>query len=82
MNYVSSCPVEGIDVMESLPQKNVRRSDRSVACRITSPAIHSSKKQMRIYGDDVRLFYNDVSVDHLIQNAPATSDQHLAQQEA
>ena len=25
---------------------------------------------MQIYGDDVRLFYNDVSVDHLIQNAP------------
>ena len=25
---------------------------------------------MRIYGDDVRLFYNDVSVDHLIQKAP------------
>ena len=25
---------------------------------------------MQIYGDDVRLFYNDVSVDHLIQNTP------------
>ena len=28
---------------------------------------------MQIYGDDVRLFYNDVSLDHLIQNAPLPS---------
>ena len=28
---------------------------------------------MRIYGDDVQLFYNDVSLDHLIQNAPLPS---------
>ena len=59
----------GIDVMESLPQKNVRRSDRgSLQSHFTSDAL--IEKTMRIYGDDVRLFYNDVSVDHLIQNAP------------
>ena len=59
----------GIDVMESLPQKNVRRSDRgSLQSYFTSDAL--IEKTMRIYGDDVRLFYNDVSVDHLIQNAP------------
>ena len=59
----------GIDVMESLPQKNVRRSDRSgLQNHFNSDAL--IEKTMRIYGDDVRLFYNDVSVDHLIQNAP------------
>ena len=59
----------GIDVMESLPQKNVRRSDRgSLKSYFKSDAL--IEKTMRIYGDDVRLFYNDVSVDHLIQNAP------------
>ena len=59
----------GIDVMESLPQKNVRRSDRSgLQSYFKSDAL--IEKTMRIYGDDVRLFYNDVSVDHLIQNAP------------
>ena len=60
---------EGIDVMESLPQKNVRRSDRGgLQNYFTSDSL--IEKTMRIYGDDVRLFYNDVSVDHLIQNAP------------
>ena len=59
----------GIDVMESLPQKNVRRSDRgSLQSHFTSDSL--IEKTMRIYGDDVRLFYNEVSVDHLIQNAP------------
>ena len=57
--------------MESLPQKNVRRSDRRIGglqSYFNSDAL--IEKTMRIYGDDVRLFYNDVSVDHLIQNAP------------
>ena len=59
----------GIDVMESLPQKNVRRSNRgSLQSYFNSDTL--IEKTMRIYGDDVRLFYNDVSVDHLIQNAP------------
>ena len=59
----------GIDVMASLPQKNVRRSDRGgLQSHFTSDAL--IEKTMQIYGDDVRLFYNDVSVDHLIQNAP------------
>ena len=59
----------GIDVMASLPQKNVRRSDRGgLQSYFTSDALID--KTMQIYGDDVRLFYNDVSVDHLIQNAP------------
>ena len=59
----------GIDVMQFLPQKNVRRSDRGgLQSYFKSDAL--IKKTMWIYGDDVRLFYNDVSVDHLIQNAP------------
>jgi len=59
----------GINVMESLPQKNVRRSDRGgLQSYFNNDAL--IEKTMRIYGDDVRLFYNDVSVDHLIQNAP------------
>ncbi len=60
---------QGIDVMQSLPQKNVRRSDRGgLQSYFKSDAL--IKKTMRIYGEDVRLFYNDVSVDHLIQNVP------------
>ena len=62
----------GINVMESLPQKNVRRSDRSgLQSYFTNDAL--IEKAMRIYGDDVQLFYNDVSLDHLIQNAPLPS---------
>jgi len=59
----------GIDVMESLPQKNVRRSDRSGLDDVFNNDV-LIEKTMQIYGDDVRLFYSDVSVDHLIQNAP------------
>ena len=59
----------GIDVMESLPQKNVRRSDRGgLESYFSDDAI--IEKTLRIYGDDVRLFYNDVSVDQLIQKSP------------
>ena len=62
----------GINVMESLPQKNVRRSDRGgLQDYFNSDALIG--KTMQIYGDDVRLFYNDVSLDHLIQNAPLPS---------
>ena len=58
----------GIEVMESLPQKNVRRTDH---CGLESYFSSDSliEKTMKIYGNDVRLFYNDVSVDHLIQNS-------------
>ncbi len=59
----------GIDVMESLPQKNVRRSGRSGLHEyFNSDAL--IEKTLQIYGDDVRLFYNDVSVDQLILNGP------------
>ena len=58
----------GIEVMESLPQKNVRRSDhRGLESYFSSDSL--IEKTMKIYGNDVRLFYNDVSVDHLIQNS-------------
>ena len=60
---------QGVEVMESLPQKNVRRSHRGgLQDYFNSDAL--IEKTLRIYGDDVRLFYNDVSVDHLIQNKP------------
>ena len=58
-----------INAMKFLPQKNVRRSDHSsLQGYFTSDAL--IEKAMRIYGDDVRLFYNDISVDQLIQNSP------------
>ena len=59
----------GIDVMESLPQKNARRSDRSGLQNYFNSDILIGKA-MQIYGDDVHLFYNGVPLDHLIQNAP------------
>ena len=60
---------KGIDVMESLPQKNVRRGNRGgLDSYFSDDAI--IEKTLRIYGDDVRLFYNDVSVDQLIQKTP------------
>ena len=68
---------QGVEVMESLPQKNVRRSDRGgLQDYFNSDAL--IEKTLRIYGDDVRLFYNDVSVDHLIQNKalPAINTLH------
>ncbi|AII48497.1 hypothetical protein KR52_04975 [Synechococcus sp. KORDI-52] len=59
----------GIEVMESLPQKNVRRSDRgSLQNYFNNDSLIN--KTMQIYGDDVHLFYNDVSVEDLIQNTP------------
>ena len=62
----------GIDVMESLPQKNVRRSDRSgLQSYFNNDAL--IEKAIQIYGDDVQLFYNDVPVEHLIQNNPLPS---------
>ena len=67
----------GIEVMESLPQKNVRRSDhRGLQSYFRSDSL--IEKTMKIYGNDVRLFYNDVSVDHLIQNTslPAINPRH------
>jgi hypothetical protein len=55
--------------MESLPQKNVRRSEKNGLQNY----FHNEKlinKALRLYGDDVSLFYNDVSIDSLIDNAP------------
>ena len=62
----------GINVMKSLPQKNVRRSDRNgLESYFNSDSM--IEKTFKIYGDDIRLFYSDVSVDHLIKNHPLPS---------
>jgi hypothetical protein len=60
---------QGIDVMESLPQKNVRRIEKSGLQKY----FHNDAlidKVLRLYGDDVNLFYNDTSIDNLINNSP------------
>ena len=60
---------QGIDVMESLPQKNVRRSKKSGLRKYFHHDVLIDKA-LRLYGDDVNLFYNDTSIDNLIDNAP------------
>ena len=60
---------EGINVMESLPQKNVRRSEKNSL----KEYFHNDSlinKALQLYSDDVNLFYNDTSIDNLINNAP------------
>ena len=55
--------------MESLPQKNVRRSKKNSL----KEYFHNDSlinKALQLYGDDVNLFYNDTSIDNLIDNAP------------
>ena len=60
---------EGINVMESLPQKNVRRSEKnSLKEYFHNDSLIS--KALQLYGDDVNLFYNDTSIDNLINNVP------------
>ena len=60
---------QGIEVMQSLPQKNVRRREKfSLQKYFYNDAIIA--KALKIYGDDVNLFYNDASIDNLIDNAP------------
>ena len=59
----------GIEVMKSLPQKNVRRIEKnSLQKYFYNDTLID--KALRIYGDDVSLFYNDTSIDNLIANAP------------
>ena len=60
---------EGIHVMESLPQKNVRRSEKNSL----KEYFHNDSlinKALQLYSDDVNLFYNDIGIDDLIDNAP------------
>ena len=60
---------QGIDVMESLPQKNVRRSEKGgLQMYFHNDALID--KALRLYGDDVNLFYNDTSIENLINNSP------------
>ena len=60
---------QGIEVMQSLPQKNVRRIEKvGLQKYFSNDAVID--KALRIYGDDVKLFYNDTSIDNLIDNAP------------
>ena len=60
---------QGIEVMQSLPQKNVRRIEKTGLQKyFCNDAVID--KTLQIYGDDVTLFYNDISIDNLIGNAP------------
>ena len=56
-----------ITLMENLPQKNVRRSERSSLqnyfCKDTI-----TEKAIKLYQTDIDLFYSDTSVDKLISN--------------
>ena len=62
---------QSIDVMESLPQKNVRRTERN---NLRS-YFHNDwliDKTIQLYGDDLQLFYSDSSLTQLIENEPLT----------
>ena len=61
--------LQGIEVMKSLPQKNVRRVEKiGLQKYFCNDAVID--KTLQIYGDDVTLFYNDTSIDNLIDNSP------------
>ncbi|BEV36777.1 sulfotransferase family protein [Synechococcus sp. M16CYN] len=60
---------QGINVIESLPRKNVRRNQYSDLSRY----FHSDTlidKALQIYNDDIILFYKDINIDNLIDNTP------------
>ena len=60
---------QGIDVMESLPQKNVRRTERnSLRSYFHNDCLID--KTIQLYGDDLQLFYSDSSLTQLIENEP------------
>ncbi len=62
---------QGIEVMESLPQKNVRRTERnSLRCYFHDDSL--IEKTVQLYGDDLQLFYSDCSLTQLIDNEPLT----------
>ena len=58
----------------AIPRVANKRRRLRLKSRIFETTMGSSdaliEKTLQIYGDDVRLFYNDVSADHLIQNKP------------
>ena len=59
----------GIRIAKSLPEKNVRRIGRnSLRSYFHKPDI--IEKFLQIYGQDVKLFYSDASIDDLITNSP------------
>lgn len=58
---------QGIDVMESLPQKNVRRTERN-SLRAYFHNDQLIDKAVQLYGDDLQLFYSDCSLNQLIDN--------------
>ena len=59
----------GIRIAKSLPEKNVRRIGRnSLRSYFHKPDI--IEKFLQIYGQDVKLFYSDTSIDDLITNSP------------
>ena len=60
---------QGIEVMESLPQKNVRRTERA-SLRSYFHNDDLINKAISLYGDDCRLFYGDCSHAELIDNHP------------
>ena len=68
-NLRSIVSSRGIDLMESLPQKNVRRNEKN--------SLQSYFKEdklvetvMSLYSKDIKLFYSNVSIEDLISNKP------------
>ena len=59
----------GIEVMESLPQKNVRRNER-IGLQQFFYKDSLIEIALELYAKDIDLFYSDVSIDHLISNKP------------
>ena len=58
----------GVRLAKALPEKNVRRSGG----RSLTPYFNNARlidQFLEIYGQDVKLFYSDVSIDTLIANA-------------
>jgi len=63
-------------VMESLPQKNVRRAERN-SLRSYFHNDQLIDKAVQLYGDDLQLFYSDCSLNQLIDNAPLAATEPL-----
>ena len=59
----------GIELMESLPQKNVRRNERSSLQNYFNED-KLIETTLSLYSKDISLFYNNASVEHLISNKP------------
>ena len=71
----------GIRIAKALPEKNVRRSgDRNLHSYFSDSRLID--QFLEIYGQDVQLFYSDVSIDALIANSSLPTIRPLRPKEA